>query len=215
MAEKTQGWVTLIIVIIVIKDVYVQYLIRSVSRGTSCIDTIQLGWFSNKDYVLVWKLNCWSLTEFIQIPVYSSKSLIIRMTKTLIKKCQEVIEWENVKEMSQKLDWQKKQTSRDLYKTSVVDCWPHCKSLTRHLICCVCIYICLFVWSANPYLSWFSSHMSLWSSITFQFAVLLNFLVAFFYPFNEVKKGKCFTLKKQNKNKKPWRFLVIINTHDS
>nr|XP_022296363.1 inositol 1,4,5-trisphosphate receptor type 1-like isoform X5 [Crassostrea virginica] len=41
---------------------------------------------------------------------------------------------------------------------------------------------------ANPYLSWFSSHMSLWSSITFQFAVLLNFLVAFFYPFNEVKK---------------------------
>ncbi|XP_061187355.1 inositol 1,4,5-trisphosphate receptor type 1-like isoform X4 [Saccostrea echinata] len=41
---------------------------------------------------------------------------------------------------------------------------------------------------ANPYLSWFSSHMSLWSSITFQFAVLLNFLVAFFYPFTEVKK---------------------------
>lgn len=48
----------------------------------------------------------------------------------------------------------------------------------------------VFLPSANPYLSWFSSHMSLWSSITFQFAVLLNFLVAFFYPFNEVKKGK-------------------------
>lgn len=53
-----------------------------------------------------------------------------------------------------------------------------------------------FVWpSANPYLSWFSSHMSLWSSITFQFAVLLNFLVAFFYPFTEVKKGTSTTVQ--------------------
>lgn len=37
---------------------------------------------------------------------------------------------------------------------------------------------------ANPYLSWFSSHMSLWSSISFNFAVLINILVAMFYPFN-------------------------------
>ncbi|XP_033744403.1 inositol 1,4,5-trisphosphate receptor-like isoform X4 [Pecten maximus] len=38
---------------------------------------------------------------------------------------------------------------------------------------------------ANPYLSWFSSHMSLWSSITFNFAVVINFFVACFYPFSD------------------------------
>ena len=43
---------------------------------------------------------------------------------------------------------------------------------------------------ANPYLSWFSSHMSLWSSITFNFAVLINLLVAFFYPFDDTKKNE-------------------------
>ncbi|KAK3103047.1 hypothetical protein FSP39_016030 [Pinctada imbricata] len=41
---------------------------------------------------------------------------------------------------------------------------------------------------ANSYLSWFSSHMSLWSGIAFNFAVLLNFMVAIFYPFTEAKK---------------------------
>ncbi|XP_071158976.1 inositol 1,4,5-trisphosphate-gated calcium channel ITPR1-like isoform X6 [Mytilus edulis] len=43
---------------------------------------------------------------------------------------------------------------------------------------------------ANPYLSWFSSHMSLWSSITFNFAVLINLMVAFFYPFDDTKKNE-------------------------
>ncbi len=33
-------------------------------------------------------------------------------------------------------------------------------------------------------LYWFSSHMSLWSDISFNFAVLINFLVAIFYPFD-------------------------------
>ncbi len=42
-----------------------------------------------------------------------------------------------------------------------------------------------FVFAANPLLFWFSSHMFLWSSISFNLAVLLNLLVAFFYPFSE------------------------------
>jgi hypothetical protein len=42
----------------------------------------------------------------------------------------------------------------------------------------------------QPTLYWFSSHMSLWSDISFNFAVLINILVAFFYPFNKGLKGK-------------------------
>lgn len=34
------------------------------------------------------------------------------------------------------------------------------------------------------WLYWFSSHMSLWSDISFNFAVLINLLVAIFYPFD-------------------------------
>ncbi len=42
----------------------------------------------------------------------------------------------------------------------------------------------------QPTLYWFSSHMSLWSDISFNFAVLINILVAVFYPFNKGLKGK-------------------------
>ncbi|XP_070559179.1 inositol 1,4,5-trisphosphate receptor-like isoform X4 [Ptychodera flava] len=38
---------------------------------------------------------------------------------------------------------------------------------------------------AQPLLYWFSSNMSLWSTISFNLAVLINLLVAFFYPFDE------------------------------
>ncbi|KAL4226234.1 Inositol 1 [Mactra antiquata] len=41
---------------------------------------------------------------------------------------------------------------------------------------------------ASPYLSWFSSHMSFWGNIAFNFAVLINLLVAFFYPFEDSKR---------------------------
>jgi hypothetical protein len=37
----------------------------------------------------------------------------------------------------------------------------------------------------QTWLYWFSSHMSLWSDISFNFAVLINLLVAIFYPFNK------------------------------
>jgi len=40
------------------------------------------------------------------------------------------------------------------------------------------------------WLYWFSSHMSLWSDISFNFAVLINLLVAIFYPFDRGIKGK-------------------------
>jgi len=40
------------------------------------------------------------------------------------------------------------------------------------------------------WLYWFSSHMSLWSDISFNFAVLINLLVAIFYPFERGIKGK-------------------------
>ncbi|CAH0731501.1 unnamed protein product, partial [Brenthis ino] len=37
----------------------------------------------------------------------------------------------------------------------------------------------------QPFLFWVSSYMSLWSNILFNFAVLINVIVAFFYPFQE------------------------------
>ena len=36
----------------------------------------------------------------------------------------------------------------------------------------------------QTWLYWFSSHMSIWSDVSFNFAVLINLLVAFFYPFD-------------------------------
>ncbi|VVD05656.1 unnamed protein product [Leptidea sinapis] len=44
----------------------------------------------------------------------------------------------------------------------------------------------------QPFLFWVSSYMSLWSNILFNFAVLINVIVAFFYPFqdeNPIVKG--------------------------
>ncbi|KAF5282120.1 hypothetical protein FQA39_LY17676 [Lamprigera yunnana] len=38
---------------------------------------------------------------------------------------------------------------------------------------------------AQPVLCWVSSYMSLWSNILFNCAVLINLIVAFFYPFND------------------------------
>lgn len=37
---------------------------------------------------------------------------------------------------------------------------------------------------ANPLLFWLSSHMSLWSKISFYFAIVINILVASYYPFS-------------------------------
>ncbi|GAB1604735.1 inositol 1,4,5-trisphosphate receptor type 1-like isoform X6 [Argonauta hians] len=41
---------------------------------------------------------------------------------------------------------------------------------------------------ANSLLFWFSSHMLLWGNISFNLAVLMNLLVAFFYPFDQSTK---------------------------
>ncbi|XP_029648662.1 inositol 1,4,5-trisphosphate receptor type 1 isoform X5 [Octopus sinensis] len=41
---------------------------------------------------------------------------------------------------------------------------------------------------ANSLLFWFSSHMLLWGNISFNLAVLMNLLVAFFYPFGQSTK---------------------------
>ncbi|CAE1225060.1 ITPR1 [Acanthosepion pharaonis] len=43
---------------------------------------------------------------------------------------------------------------------------------------------------ANSLLFWFSSHMLLWGSISFNLAVLMNLLVAFFYPFEQSTKAE-------------------------
>lgn len=37
----------------------------------------------------------------------------------------------------------------------------------------------------QPWLFWVSSYMSLWSNILFNCAVLINMIVAFFYPFTD------------------------------
>jgi inositol 1,4,5-triphosphate receptor type 1 len=44
--------------------------------------------------------------------------------------------------------------------------------------------------SAQPVLFWVSSYMSLWSNILFNCAVLINLIVAFFYPFEDTLPSK-------------------------
>lgn len=44
----------------------------------------------------------------------------------------------------------------------------------------------------NPALFWFSRHISLWGSISFNLAVFINLAVALFYPFgDDGDEGKC------------------------
>lgn len=45
------------------------------------------------------------------------------------------------------------------------------------------IYVYFYNFSGQPVLFWMSSYMSLWSNILFNCAVLINLIVAFFYPF--------------------------------
>lgn len=45
--------------------------------------------------------------------------------------------------------------------------------------------------TAQPVLYWCARNMSFWSSISFNLAVLMNLLVAFFYPFKGVRGGTC------------------------
>lgn len=45
--------------------------------------------------------------------------------------------------------------------------------------------------AAQPVLYWCARNMSFWSSISFNLAVLMNLLVAFFYPFRGVRGGTC------------------------
>lgn len=54
-----------------------------------------------------------------------------------------------------------------------------------------------FVSAAQPVLYWCARNMSFWSSISFNLAVLMNLLVAFFYPFKGVRGGThIFNFKK-------------------
>lgn len=45
------------------------------------------------------------------------------------------------------------------------------------------LYVCM-LFTARPSLFWVSSYMSLWSNILFNCAVIINLIVAFFYPFD-------------------------------
>jgi hypothetical protein len=66
----------------------------------------------------------------------------------------------------------------------------------------------------QPTLYWFSSDMSLWSDISFNFAVLINILVAVFYPFNKGLKGN--SEKKQlieSKMKRIFSLKILIHEH--
>lgn len=38
----------------------------------------------------------------------------------------------------------------------------------------------------RPWLYWFNSNISLWSGISFNLAVLINLLIVFFYPFDNL-----------------------------
>lgn len=51
-------------------------------------------------------------------------------------------------------------------------------------------FFCLLPPPAQPILYWCSRNMSFWSSISFNLAVLMNLLVAFFYPLEGVRGGE-------------------------
>jgi len=44
----------------------------------------------------------------------------------------------------------------------------------------------MFLLLAKRKLYWLSRHTSFWSSVSFNFAILINLLVAFFYPFGPI-----------------------------
>lgn len=52
-------------------------------------------------------------------------------------------------------------------------------------------FACAHCPAAQPILYWCSRNMSFWSSISFNLAVLMNLLVAFFYPLGGVRGGWC------------------------
>lgn len=46
----------------------------------------------------------------------------------------------------------------------------------------------LCVCAGMPVLFWFSGRMTLWGSISFNLAVFINLIIAFFYPYNSGEK---------------------------
>ena len=46
---------------------------------------------------------------------------------------------------------------------------------------CVCVFVCV----ENVAMFWFARHISLWGSVSFYLAVLVNVAVALFYPFGD------------------------------
>ena len=47
----------------------------------------------------------------------------------------------------------------------------------------VCIIVCILS-PGMPVLFWFSRRMTLWGSISFNLAVFINLIIAFFYPYD-------------------------------
>lgn len=63
---------------------------------------------------------------------------------------------------------------------------------TGHSHPCSCCFL------DNPALFWFSRHISLWGSISFNLAVFINLAVALFYPFgDDGDEGKCLSFCKR------------------
>lgn len=84
--------------------------------------------------------------------------------------------FERTEDMFNEMKWQKKLRGT----MSIVDLYDadaNC-ALTRESIFSV-------YFAGQPLLFWMSSYMSLWSNILFNCAVLINLIVAFFYPFED------------------------------
>jgi len=73
----------------------------------------------------------------------------------------------------------------------------------------------MFFFIANPMLFWLSSHMSLWSKISFYFAIVINILVASYYPFSNGAGGRRREQSINQSVKISWRARkssCIVNT---
>lgn len=75
------------------------------------------------------------------------------------------------------MEWQKKLRSED----------SHTHTHTHFILTLACLLSCNRVFvlvSGMPVLYWFSRRMSLWGTISFNLAVFINLIIAFFYPYD-------------------------------
>lgn len=82
--------------------------------------------------------------------------------------------FDKAEEMYNEMKWQKKLRGKLCFRTQST-------FILKYL-----------TFTGQPFLFWVSSYMSLWSNILFNCVVVINLIVAFFYPFDNTVPGKFY-----------------------